>query len=55
MPTESPYATSYLLPIAMFALSVTVCEITAYELPFVLDSNLNLNEVKDVDDLDEYR
>ena len=41
----------------MFVLSVTVCELIAFELPNVLDLNvtlkMNLMKVKDDDDLDE--
>ena len=40
MPIERPYATFYLLAIAMFALSVTTGEIITFELPNVLYSNL---------------
>ena len=51
------YATFYLLAIAMFAPSVTVCETIKYELPSDLDSNIwSLKmKVNDVDDLDDYR
>ena len=40
--------------IAMFALNVIVCDVIAYDLPCVLDSNLSLKiEVENIDDLDE--
>ena len=49
------YTTFYLLALAMFALSVTVCEVILYELPNVLNSNFYTlkMKVKYVDDLDE--
>ena len=39
MPVERPHATSDVLTFAMFALSVSVCEIITYELSNVCDSN----------------
>ena len=40
MRIERPHVTSYVLSIAMFVLSVTVCEIITYELLNVLQYNL---------------
>ena len=40
MSIENPYETSNVLAIAMFALSVIACKIIKYELPQVLDLNI---------------
>ena len=39
MPTERPHATFYVFAIAMFVLSVTVCEIITFELANIFDTN----------------
>ena len=53
MPIQRPHA-FYVLAIAMFVLSVTVCEIITYELPNVLFESLTFKmKVKDVDDSNE--
>ena len=40
MPIENPHMTFYVLAIAMFVPSVTVCKIMTFELPNVLESNV---------------
>ena len=46
MPVERPHATPYVLAMAMFAISVTVCKITTYSFQCTPFESLTLKIVK---------
>ena len=46
IPIERPYATFYMLAIAMFVLSITVCEILIVEMCMALTLTVRMNQIQ---------